>query len=116
MASSDATTSTHAEEAQSQDLAFELRRVLSNSYAFVLGEQATQSFSALTYEELADDQIERIEGKDVVPGRPNELERVDRLQRELTDAIQKIKQIPPEKFIESDSRRDVNTPVEPAED
>ena len=114
MASADAPSQKAQEEGPAQNLNIELRRALNNAYAFVLGEQSTQSFNALTYEELADEQIERIEG----PGteaRPNALERIDLIERDLENAIEQIRSQPPEAFILRDESQDVNTSVEPAE-
>lgn len=102
-------------EAAALDLNLELRRVLNDSVGAVLGRQTTESFFALTFEELADQQIERIEGKgtDV---RPNELERVSKIESDLLNAVAQIRNIPPENFLLSDPGKDVNTPVEPADD
>lgn len=99
------------QEAPSLDLNLELRRVLNQSVGAVLGRQNTESFYALTYEELADQQIERIEGKGTAT-RPNELERVDKIESDLLNAVAQIRDIPPENFLLADPTRDVNTPVE----
>lgn len=101
-------------EAEALDLNFELRRVLSNAVAFVQGRQTSDSFAALTYEELADQQIERISGKGTST-RPNELERVNKIESDLLNAIAQVRNIPPENFLLSNSATDVNTPVEPEE-
>lgn len=101
-------------EAPSLDLNFELRRVLNQSIGAVLGRQTTESFYSLTYEELADAQIERIEGKGTVT-RPNELERVNKIESDLLSAVAQIRGIPPENFLLADPSRDVNTPVDPGD-
>lgn len=111
----DTPTSTSSQERDAQDLNFELRRVLGNSYNFVLGQQATQSFSAVTYEELAQDQITRIEGPGT-PARPNELERVNNMEQDMLEFLEKVRDIPPDQFLLKDSTTDVNTPVEPEEE
>lgn len=100
-----------AQDQTSLDLNFELRRVLSNAYSFVQGQQATQSFSALTYEELANDQIERIEGPGTVL-RPNEIDRIDHMEQELLNLVEQVRTIPPENFLLSDPEKDVNTSPE----
>jgi hypothetical protein len=102
-------------EAPALDLNEELRRVLNQSIGAVLGRQSTESFYAVTYEELADQQIERIEGKGTET-RPNELERVNKIESDLLNAVSQIRTIPPENFLLADPTRDVNTPVEPPED
>lgn len=101
-------------EAPSLDLNFELRRVLNQSIGAVLGRQTTESFYSLTYEELADAQIERIEGQGTST-RPNELERVNKIESDLLNAVAQIRSIPPENFLLSDPSRDVNTPADQAD-
>jgi len=108
MASNLSPSSEAAQDQQSLDLNFELRRVLSNAYSFVQGQQATQSFSALTYEELADEQIERIEGAGTQL-RPNEFDRIDQMEQELLKLVEQVRNIPPEQFLLSDPEKDVNT-------
>jgi len=105
----DTPSSNSNQEREALDLNFELRRILSNSYNYVLGQQATQSFSAITYEELANEQIERIEGAGT-PVRPNELERLTRIEREVVSLVEQVREIPPDQFILRDEAADVNTP------
>lgn len=88
--------------------------MLNQAVGAVQGRQVAESFFAVTYEELADQQIERIEGKGTTT-RPNELERLDKIESDLLNAISQIRDIPPENFILADQTRDVNTPVESAE-
>ena len=114
MPSVDAPSQQANQEAPSLDLNLELRRVLNQSVGAVLGRQTTESFYALTYEELADQQIERIEGKGTET-RPNELERVNKIESDLINAVAQIRNIPPESFLLADPDRDVNTPLEPSE-
>ena len=88
--------------------------MLNQAVGAVQGRQVAESFFAVTYEELADQQIERIEGKGTIT-RPNALERLDKIESDLLNAISQIRDIPPENFILADQTRDVNTPVESAE-
>lgn len=88
--------------------------MLNQAVGAVQGRQVAESFFAVTYEELADQQIERIEGKGTTT-RPNALERLDKIESDLLNAISQIRDIPPENFILADQTRDVNTPVESAE-
>ncbi len=111
MPSVDSPSQQSNQEAESLDLNTELRRVINNSVGSVLGRQTSESFFALTYEELADQQIERISGKGTAT-RPNELERVNRIEQEMLSLVTQVRNIPPEKFILSDSSQDVNTPVD----
>lgn len=93
---------------QSQNL--KLRTAISDAYAAVEGYKSVQTFNAITFEDLADQQIERISGKDS-QSRPNELNRVKRVVENLKQAVAQIKTLPPEAFADADKDRDVNTPV-----
>lgn len=110
MSAEDAPSRLAAQEGAKQDLNFELRRIIGRAYALVQGRRASESFFATTYEELADQQIWRIEGPSTA-ARPNELERIDAIEREYLSAIEQIRDIPPEQFLLSDPARDVNTPT-----
>lgn len=93
---------------QSQNL--ELRKALSDAYSAVEGAKSVQSFSALTFEDLADQQIQRISGADT-EARPNDLNRVQRVLQNVLQSVAKIKAMPPESFAKQDAKRDVNTPA-----
>jgi hypothetical protein len=97
-----------AAEKERQAQAIRERRVLSDAYAALLGQASVQSWLAFTFEEAVDLQIESIEGSSSTK-RPNELERVDRIEQSTTSAITQLKNTPPEEFVESDSDEDVNT-------
>lgn len=94
------------DKAQSQNL--ELRVALNNAYGFVEGNKYTQSASAVTFEELMDQQIERIEGADTQT-RPNALHRIDQIENAVVQAVAKIKSMPDDAFVDSDNTTDVNT-------
>lgn len=98
-----------------QDLNIELRRVLNDAYGFVVGQQATQAFGAVTYEQLADQEIERIVGAGTSL-RPNEIDRIQKMEQDLTSMIQQIRDIPPERFILANQDSAVNTDPMPPED
>lgn len=85
-----------------------IRRALSDAYAFVEGQKLVQSFSSLTFEELLDQQIERIEGVSTVT-RPNEIERISRIEVDVVAAVQKIKQLPDDAFRKTENTNNVNT-------
>lgn len=104
-----ATTQQRPDEKQANDdLSFELRRAVANAYAFVEGAKNVQSFTALTFEELVDQQIERIEGEDT-PLRPNELHRIDKTEQDILSAVAKIKSLPDNFFSNQQSDNNVNT-------
>jgi uncharacterized protein YicC (UPF0701 family) len=108
----DDTPTTKGTTAQEQDLSLRLRRQVSNAYAAVRGEQTAKDFAAYTFEEALDAQIERIEGEGTQL-RPNLLDRVTRIETELVSAVEEIKAMPPESFIEPNPDEDVNTELEP---
>ena len=60
-----------------------LRESLSNAFVALQAEKTTQSFSAFTFEEALDAQIERIEGAGTQL-RPNELDRISRILSQVT--------------------------------
>lgn len=93
-----------------QEQNIELRRALNNAYAFVEGQKLVQSFAAVTFEELLDQQIERIEGASTVQ-KPNELDRITRVEQDVISAVAKIKKMPDDAFKKSPEENGVNTPA-----
>jgi hypothetical protein len=96
---------------QNDDLAFQLRRSVSNAYAFVRGREATSSFLATTFEDLVAAQVDRLSGKGANPNRPNEIDRVKKVEADIVAAAAQIKQIPPGAFSTANNETGVNTPV-----
>ena len=98
--------------AQSQtpndDLSLKYRVVLANAYGFVQGQQTTQTFSTITFEQLAAQQIDALTGKGS-PGRPNALQRVQKVQADLQSMAAQIKATDPSAFLPPDASQDVNT-------
>lgn len=84
------------------------REALNNAYAALLGQQTIQSWTAFTLEEAIDAQVESIEGPST-DKRPNQLERVDRIEQECLAAIKALRNTPPEQFREPEPGEDVNT-------
>lgn len=84
------------------------REALGNAYAALVGQQTLQAWSAYTFEEAVDAQIETISGKSTEK-RPNLLERVDKIEQETLAAIAALRDTPPEQFREPDPGQDVNT-------
>jgi hypothetical protein len=91
------------------------REALNNAYGALVGQQSVQSWTAFTFEEAVDAQIEAIEGP-ATDKRPNELMRVDRIEQECLAAVAALRDLPPEQFIEADPEQDVNTPREEEDD
>ena len=91
-----------------QDQNTKLRASLNDAYAALEGAKTVQSFAALTYEDLIDQQIERISGKGTAT-RPNELERVQKVLANVTTAVAQIKKLPDNAFARNDQENNVNT-------
>jgi hypothetical protein len=85
-----------------------LREVLSNAYTALQAEKSVQSFSAFTFEEALDSQIERIEGAGTQL-RPNELDRVSKILGQVREAVIQVKALPPEAFAKPKEGEDVNS-------
>ena len=98
------------DDPQKQAQNLNLRAALSSAYAAIEGEKAVQSLSALTFDELANAQLQRIMGPDT-PTRPNELNAVQKVLNDVLQAAQQIQSMPPENFQDPNQDRDVNTPV-----
>lgn len=96
--------------AAQQEQNLELRRAINDAYAFVEGQKLVQSFSAVTFEELLDQQIERIEGASSTK-RPNELDRIDKIEQDVIAAVDKIKKLPDDAFKKTPEENGVNTPA-----
>jgi hypothetical protein len=84
------------------------REALGNAYASLLGQKDVQSWASFTFEEALDTQIEDIEGASTAK-RPNQLDRVTRIEQSALNAIAKLREVPPEQFIDPDDEADVNT-------
>lgn len=95
------------------DLSLRLRTIVSNAYAFVKGRETTQSFSAITFEDLAQAQIDRLSGKGTAT-RPNVIARIKGIEDQLLSFANQIKQTDPSAFLMADSTQDVNTPAVPS--
>lgn len=99
------------EDQKADDLSFELRQNINDAYAFVEGAKNTQTFATVTFEDLMDQQIQRLVGPDTT-SRPNPLHRIDKVETQLKSTIAQIKKMPPEAFQARDERDSVNTPAE----
>jgi limonene-1,2-epoxide hydrolase len=107
-----ATTDELDEEQALQRFHIRQRRALNNALGSLLGRQTAQTFLSFGFEDAVDLQIEAIEGASTAL-RPNQLERVDRVELELTKAVNELKELPPEKFLEPNPDEDVNTEASP---
>lgn len=98
------------EEAQQQEQNLQLREALNNAYGFIEGQKSVQTFSTVTFEELMDQQIERLVGADT-DSRPNVFNRITKIKESVVKAVTSIKSLPDNAFVDSDPETDVNTPA-----
>lgn len=75
----------------------------------MVGQQTTQSFSTITFEELAAQEIDRLSGKGS-NGRPNVLQQIQRISNDLQSVATQIMNTDPSAFLIPDATKDVNTP------
>lgn len=97
-----------AEEDAAQQRNLDIRVALNDAYAAVKGQETTLTFATITFEELLDQQIERLEGK-TLSFRPNELERVAQTEQKGLTAIAQIRGMPTSEAVPPDPDKDVNT-------
>ena len=90
------------------DLALSLRRAVNNAYAFVRGRETAQSFSCVTFEDLAAQQVERLNGKESAT-RSNEIHQIQKVKEAIISAVNCIENLPPDAFRIADEKKDVNT-------
>lgn len=80
-------------------LNLQMREVIGGAYAFVRGRQYTETVANITYEELLDAAIDRIEG---VKGRSDirgtRLDRVEKIKAEISQAVDTVKSLPPSQW------------------
>lgn len=86
----------------------QLREILASAYGFVRGRQYTESIANITYEELLDRAIDRIEGtKGRSEVRSTKLDRIKKIKEEISAAVTTVKSKPPQSWaIEGDERVD----------
>lgn len=84
----------------------QMREILANAYGFVRGRQYTESIANITYEELLDRAIDRIEGtKGRSEVRATKLDRIKKIKEEVAQAVTIVKSKPPQDWaIEGDER------------
>jgi hypothetical protein len=99
-------STTASDPQQNQNL--DLRESLDNAYAYIEGQKNIQTFSALTFEECMDEQINDLIGPDT-PSRPNTYNRITKIGAAVMAAVAQIKAAPANAFVDSDPSTDVNT-------
>jgi hypothetical protein len=93
-------------------LSDQLRQELSNAYAFVRGQEVADSFLAITFEEVLDQQISRIEdpGTDI---RPNVIDRITKIKENILAAVETITAMPEDFFKKYEASEDAVTDPTP---
>jgi hypothetical protein len=91
-----------------------MREIVNNAYSFVRGREYTKQMSNVTFEQLLDEAIDRIEGTPgKVPLRATNLDRVKKIKNDITSAVDTIKAKPPSSWVlTEDTEENVNTPEE----
>lgn len=77
-------------------LNLQMREVIGRAYSFVRGKQYTETIANITYEELLDAAIDRIEGtKGRSDVRGTKLDRITKIKEEISNAVDTVKKLPP---------------------
>jgi hypothetical protein len=97
------------EEKAREQVHLRQRRAVNNAYAALEGSKIANSFAAFTFEEAADAQIELIEGADT-QAHPNKLNRVAKIRNDIIRAVEELKVLPPEMFLDVNIEKRANTP------
>lgn len=89
-------------------LNLKMREILARSYAFVRSREYTETVANITYEELLDKAIDRIEGtKGRSDVRSTRLDRVQKIKNEIEEAVKTVQKQPPGYWaLDSDDRID----------
>jgi len=102
-------------EAQQTQLNLQIRTVLGEAYAFLVGEQYAESIAAVSLETLMREQIDQIQGTSGRTSiRLNQIDRIDRMLAQLSQVVDAVTALPPEAFqIEaSEETQNVNSPLD----
>lgn len=89
-----------------EEFSQEVRRTLQTSYAHIRSMEALVSFETLTFEEAADQEIERLSGSPA-SGRLSLKDRITRDAQQLRTIVEQLKKLPDEAF--ADVANPVNT-------
>ena len=119
-----ATSTSVSGQQQDQNAAMNqnMRQILNDAYAFVRGCDYNQTVANITYEELLDAAIDRIEGTSTDTGnvRSTKLQRIAKIKGDLVSAVDTIKAKPASAWVANNADAvqlddSVNTPEDPEE-
>jgi len=80
-------------------LNLQMREVINRAYTFVRGRQYTETIANITYEELLDAAIDRIEGtKGRSEVRGTKLDRAKKIKQEISQAVDTVMKLPPNQW------------------
>lgn len=85
------------------------REVVADVVGFVRSAEITRSFTSLSIEELVDNRIAQIE-EPQTGDRPGALAQLEKIKNDFENAIEAIRNTPPDAFRAPDPSSDVNTP------
>jgi hypothetical protein len=86
----------------------QFREVVANAVGFIRSAEVTNSFTSIGLEELIDQRIERIEAPSGT--RTGHLARLEKIKVDFENAIEAMKNTPPDAFRSPDPDTDANTP------
>ena len=119
-----ATSTSVSAQQQDQNAAMNqnMRQIVNDAYAFVRGCDYNQTIANLTYEELLDAAIDRIEGTSTSTGnaRSTKLQRIAQIKSNISTSVDTIKSKPPSAWVANNADvvqpdDSINTPEEPEE-
>ncbi len=82
---------------------------ISNAYAFIKGSEAQDSLAALTFDEMMQRQVDRLEGKD---GGRSAIERITEIENRLNAVVEQAKE---QEESDVDAEDNVNTEANPSQ-
>lgn len=93
------TAAAKSTSAKQDKLNLKMRELIGSAYAFVRGRQYAETVANLTYEELLDAAIDKIEGlKGRSDVRGTKLDRIEKIKADISQAVDTVKQQPPNKW------------------
>ena len=92
-----------------EDANTNIRVSVDNAYGFIKGMEMTTGFQTVTFEEMVQQQMDRLTGKNL--GGRSAIEQITKIRNDLVGAIQAIKSIPADQLFseEQNNATSVNT-------
>jgi hypothetical protein len=85
---------------QQKEQILAMRQYIADAYSFVRGAQFTKSSANVTFEQLIDEALDKIEGtNNVSSARPCKLDRIKAIKENLSSAVEQVKAAPPEAWV-----------------